>query len=136
MTEAENNDKNVINIHLALKLSQDTIHVDFPFHMINDTVDQVVQDLVSELDIGTDYTSQLKAIISEQIRKGKENAQKDKEQQVISLDAEIEKDPEYIRLLEQQSKELKEMEARHNIEQQNLARKLATDAAQDDLLIF
>ncbi|OHS98728.1 hypothetical protein TRFO_08727 [Tritrichomonas foetus] len=136
------NDPNVVQIHLNLQQNGDTIHVDFAFDIINDDLDSVVKDLILTLEIGDSQNAELKELISEQIRKARLAANSPDIRDIPSPpinpdeDEEIMNDPEYIQLLEQQKRELEEMESRHIIEQQNLAQKLTTASTEDDLLIF
>lgn len=164
MSEEENN-PNIVQIHLNVEQNGDTLHVDFQFDIVKDDLDSVVNDLIATLGYQKDSIPMFKKLISDQIKAKVKDQDDDDDseynqtsppespqnsaanfnsssQQVANLqnisddDEEFLNDPEYIQLLQKQEKEIKELEARQLNERQMLEQKLASKTNDDDLLIF
>lgn len=111
-----------MNIHLTIHKSQEDVHVDFPFDIENDNIDDVVSALVETAGLTEDDRESIKALMKKQIDS-------------MASDGEPIDDPEYTKLLEEQKQELAELDRRHAAEQDALLKKLM-GKDDDDLLIF
>ncbi|OHT16138.1 hypothetical protein TRFO_13468 [Tritrichomonas foetus] len=129
-----------VQIHLTVHQENDDIHIDFDFDTKNDDLDGVVNELIKTLGLSQAEAKEIKGMVVEQIEKTKQKAFQKPETappiDTIPYDSDDEEidDPEYLALLDQQKRQIAEMDARHLKEQQMLIQKLSTNI--DDLLIF
>lgn len=129
-----------VQIHLTIHQSDEDLHVDFPFDTETDSIQEVVAELVTECKLTENETAALTQLIQEQINKTAGTSigahfNRNQHESVDSDNEEID-DQEYKDLMAKQKRELEELDAKHQKEQRELALRLQSPSAVDDLLIF
>lgn len=142
-----------VHINLVIHTEEDDVHISFNFDTQKDNVDQIVKELITEIGLTPDEGIELKRAIENQLKvalgtgslssdfdsiaKSRQNSFIDE-----SDDADVQNDREYQALLEQQRRQLSELEIRQTNEQKELIAKLQrgspinTPQTCDDLIIF
>lgn len=147
------NQLNQVQINLTIHQDQEDVRVSFPFNTQSDDVDEVVKALINEIGLTDEEGVELKQVIESQLAFSRQSSSSSKISNsgitpIIvnpldeSDDADVANDREYQSLLEEQRKQLEEIERRHVQEQKELIEKLqrgtplgATQNV-DDLIIF
>lgn len=151
-----------VQIHLTIHQDGGDLKIDFDFDTANDDINQIVKELVETCDLSPDESEELKQIIQIQVARATNVQQQpatstpppashmsngsfapiDTGMDDLSDDQDVLDDPEYKALLEEQERELKNMEQRHQNEQKDLMYKITRDSPSspspyaDDLLIW
>lgn len=145
-----------VNINLTIHADEDDLRISFPFDTQKDNVDEIVKELVNEIGLTDEEGAELKVVIENQLAQslGSTTASNSAiksssgipQPQTPNLDesddADVQNDREYQALLNQQRRQLAEIEMRHSNEQKELIAKLQrgtpVNAPQtcDDLIIF
>jgi hypothetical protein len=107
-----------IPIHLVVRDKGEDLRVDFTFDLATDDIDSLVADLGQSVDLTESNRPQVLRDVTLQVNKGREDQ------------------AGYRQLLENQKRELEQMDARHRREQEAKLRDLSGPAGDDLLLLF
>ncbi|KAH0794046.1 hypothetical protein GPJ56_002043 [Histomonas meleagridis] len=135
------NDDSVVKVHISINHENETLSVDFPFSKKFDNIDNVVADLIDTLSIPDIDPNAIKAMIEAQVYKtapastgpsfepitdvfASGNASILSLEDSDSDDDDI-NDSEYLSLLQQQKKEMQDLNIRQYNEKKALAQRIA-----------
>ena len=137
-------DDSVVKVHLSINHENETLSVDFPFIKEFDDIDTVVADLIETLSISDIDSNAIKAMIEAQVYKSVPtrigpyfepitDVFASGNSPILSLedsdsDDEVINDSEYVSLLQQQEKEMQELNIRQYNEKKALAQRIAASA--------
>jgi hypothetical protein len=107
-----------IPIHLVVSDKGEDLRVDFTFDLATDDIDSLVADLGQSVDLTETNRPQVLRDVTLQVRKGREDQ------------------AGYRQLLENQRRELEQMDARHRREQEAKLKELSGPHGEDVWLIF
>lgn len=144
-----------VQMHITVHRVGEDINIDFPFDTETDNIDQVVGELIENLNLTSEESDEIKAIIRDQVAKTRgepiispmpktTNEPIPNAFDPLSIDDAINEysdddvidDPEYKALLEAQRAEIEALEKKHEKEKRNLCEGAPQSSTADDLIIF